>query len=83
MARYRLTVNVDLKPGVLDPQGQAVAGVLRSMGFAVGDVRVGRRVTLDVDADGPEHAQGLARDMAARLLANPVLEDFVVEEDPT
>lgn len=83
MGRYRLTVNVDLKPGVLDPQGQAVAGVLRSMGFAVGDVRVGRRVTLDVDADSPEQAQGLARDMAARLLANPVLEDFVVEEDPT
>lgn len=83
MARYRLTVNVDLKPGVLDPQGQAVGGVLKTLGFSVGDVRVGRRVTLEVDAESLDHAKDLARDMASSLLANPVLEDFVVEEDPT
>lgn len=87
---YRAKVVVRLKPGVLDPQGQAVKGALVGLGYReVADVRVGKflEVTLPGPAgDGagapasgsPEAARALVEEMCRRLLANPVLEDYEV-----
>lgn len=73
--KARVTVN--LKPGVLDPQGRAIHHALESLGFAdIADVRVGRVIELDV-ADGTTAAQ--VEDMARKLLANTVIENFRVE----
>ena len=77
----RVVVTVMPKHGVLDPQGQAVAGALRQLGFAgVGDVRVGRRIELELDGDDPARQ---ARDMCDRLLANALIEDYAVEVAPS
>ncbi|MCL8207902.1 MAG: phosphoribosylformylglycinamidine synthase subunit PurS [Actinomycetia bacterium] len=75
---YTVTVLVELHPHVLDPAGQAVADVLRGMGFLVEDVRMGRVIRLRVPAASAEEARRLASEMADRLLANPVMERFAV-----
>jgi phosphoribosylformylglycinamidine synthase len=70
-------VTVSLKPGVLDPQGRAIAHALEGLGFAgVDDVRVGKVIELDV-ADGTSRAA--IEDMARKLLANTVIENFRVD----
>jgi len=73
--KARVTVN--LKPGVLDPQGRAIHHALEGLGFAqVADVRVGKVIELDV-ADGTTEAE--VAEMARKLLANSVIENFRVE----
>jgi phosphoribosylformylglycinamidine synthase len=70
-------VTVSLKPGVLDPQGRAIHHALEGLGFPqVEDVRVGKVIELDV-ADGTTEDQ--VADMARKLLANTVIENFKVE----
>ena len=75
----RFEVLVQLKPGLLDPQGKAVEGSLPALGWTnVSGVRVGRLVELTIEADSEEAAQSQVEAMAARLLANPVIEEFQV-----
>ena len=79
MSRYRVAVHIVPRRGVLDPQGKAVADALHSLGFeGVRDVRVGRHIVIDADAAEPGAAEAAVREMCARLLANPVTEDFEI-----
>jgi phosphoribosylformylglycinamidine synthase len=79
MSRYRVSVHIVPRRGLLDPQGKAVADALHTLGFgAVREVRVGRHVVVETDADSAESADGMVRDMCERLLANPVTEDFEI-----
>jgi len=67
------------RQGVLDPQGKAVAGGLRSLGFEETDlVRVGRVIDVTVSGLTVEQAQARGEEMAKQLLANAVVEDFDV-----
>ena len=75
----RARVIVRPKPGILDPQGQAVHASLQKLGFGVRDARVGRVVDLDLDtADASTARTDVAR-MCEQLLANPLVESFDVE----
>jgi phosphoribosylformylglycinamidine synthase PurS subunit len=75
--KRRFEVIVDLKQGLADPQGKAIEDALPTMGWSgVADVRVGKHVSLTVDADSEDHARALVEEMARRLLSNPVIEDF-------
>ena len=75
----RFEVLVQLKPGLLDPQGKAVEGSLPAMGWTnVTGVRVGRHVELTIEAESEDVAQAQVQEMAARLLSNPVIEEFQV-----
>lgn len=75
----RVHVRVTLRPSILDPQGQAAQQALARLGLAaVAAVRAGKHFELDVDTDDAAEAEQVARDAAARLLANPVTEDFEV-----
>jgi phosphoribosylformylglycinamidine synthase subunit PurS len=79
MSKYRVAVHIVPRRGVLDPQGKAVADALHSLGFdAVQDVRVGRHLVIDTNAGAPAEAEQAVRAMCARLLANPVTEDFEI-----
>ena len=79
MRAFRVLVQIVPRPGILDPQGTAVAGALRTLGFeSVTDVRVGRFVTVDVRADSADSAIVAVADMCRKLLANPVIEDFII-----
>jgi phosphoribosylformylglycinamidine synthase PurS subunit len=75
----KFEVLVQLKPGLLDPQGKAVEGSLPAMGWTnVRGVRVGRHVELTIEAESEQAAQAQAEEMALRLLSNPVIEDFQI-----
>jgi len=75
--RHRFEVLVQLKPGLLDPQGKAVEGSLPAMGWTnVANVRVGKYIELTVDAVSEGDARAQVEEMARRLLSNPVIEDF-------
>jgi phosphoribosylformylglycinamidine synthase len=64
---------------LLDPQGKAVMNGLHQLGIsAIQDVRVGKHITLSVDATDEAAALSLARQAAQQLLANPVMEFFEV-----
>jgi phosphoribosylformylglycinamidine synthase subunit PurS len=76
----RVKIFVSLKNGVLDPQGKAVEQSLHTLGYKeVHDVRVGKFVELNLQADSREAAAGRIREMCDRLLANPVIENFHYE----
>lgn len=79
MSEFHVEVQVVPRRGILDPQGRAVAGALHSLGFSgVGDVHVGRVITLVLSAASEEEARAAATAMCRQLLANPVTEDFEV-----
>jgi phosphoribosylformylglycinamidine synthase PurS subunit len=75
----RATVLVRPKPGILDPQGEAVENSLRQLGFPVAEARVGRLVDLEVEAGDAEEARARLAEMCERLLANPLIESYEIE----
>ncbi len=73
-------VTVTLKPGVLDPQGKAIEGALASLGFGgVNGVRQGKVFEIDLADADPAAAEAQLREMASRLLANTVIENYKVD----
>lgn len=75
------TVQIKVMPlkELLDPQGKAVMGGLENLGLVgVEDVRVGKNITLQVNAESPEKAKAIAEEASKKLLANPVMEYFEV-----
>jgi phosphoribosylformylglycinamidine synthase PurS subunit len=73
-------VHVSLKPGVLDPQGQAIGNALAGLGFTgVGEVRQGKLIELDLVEADPARARAQVEAMCRGLLANPVIEDYTIE----
>ncbi|MGH3415778.1 MAG: phosphoribosylformylglycinamidine synthase subunit PurS [Actinocrinis sp.] len=80
----RVVVDVMLKPEILDPQGQAVQRALPRLGFdGVVDVRQGKRFEIELDGPADEAALARAREIAERLLANTVIEQYTVAFDTT
>jgi phosphoribosylformylglycinamidine synthase subunit PurS len=76
----KATVFVTLKPGVLDPQGQATSRTLSRLGFdEVSDVRIGKYVVIEIDGQDREAARRRVTEMCEKLIANTVIEDFRVE----
>ena len=77
----RVVVDVMLKPEILDPQGKAVQGALPRLGFeGISDVRQGKRFELEVDGELTDQRLAEVREIAEKLLSNPVIEDFTVRE---
>ena len=76
---YTIQVKVMPLKELLDPQGKAVMGGLGNLGLKnVQDVRIGKNITLQVEADSADAAKGVAEEAARKLLANPVMEYFEV-----
>ncbi|GAB7387773.1 phosphoribosylformylglycinamidine synthase subunit PurS [Bacillaceae bacterium] len=77
---FKATVYVTLKESVLDPQGTAVRKSLHSLGYEeVGEVRIGKYMELEIDAERREAAEERLKEMCEKLLANPVIEDYRFE----
>ena len=76
----RAKVHVSLKNGVLDPQGQAIAAALGTLGFTgIGEVRQGKLIELDLETDDEAKARDEVDAMCRKLLANPVIEKYEIE----
>ena len=79
---YKAKVNVTLRPSILDPKGKAAHHALQNLGLnQVEQVRIGKFIELDVDADSEDAAKEIAEAACAKLLANEVMEDFEITID--
>ena len=78
----KATVLVRPKPGILDPQGQAVESSLRHLGFEVAETRVGRLVDVELDDRRSRRRRATQLEqMCERLLTNPLIESYAIELD--
>lgn len=76
---FAVQVKVMPLKDLLDPQGKAVMGGLGNLGLqAIQDVRIGKNIDLQVEADSAEQARSIAEQAAKKLLANPVMEQFEI-----
>lgn len=79
MSRFRIEIRVTPRKGILDPQGKAIHHALHALGWAqVDDVRVGKAIHIEIEADDDAAARAEAEAMCQKLLANPVTENFEV-----
>ena len=77
---YNVQIKVMLLKDLLDPQGKAVQGGLKNLGLgSVNDVRIGKHITLQIDADSEDSAKRTADDACKKLLVNPVMEYYEIE----
>lgn len=77
---FRVEVVVQLKPVVNDPQGIVVGEGLQRLGFSgVRSTRIGKHITLELDAADEASARAGVADMCERLLRNPVIEDYRID----
>jgi len=80
VSRYRVEIRVTPRPGLLDPEGNAIHHALESLDYGgVEEVRVGKAIYLDLDAGSEEEARATADEMCRKLLANPVTEEYAIE----
>jgi len=77
---YNVQIKVMPLKDLLDPQGKAVLGGLKNLGIeSVEDVRMGKHITLQINADSKDRAKKLADEACKKLLANPVMEFYEIE----
>ena len=77
---YHVQIKVMPLKDLLDPQGKAVLGGLKNLNINnVQDVRVGKHITLDIDASSETEAKAVAEEAATKLLANAVMEFYEIE----
>ena len=78
---YQVKVFIRPKKGILDPQGKAVEGALKSMGYkGVQELRVGKLIEFSLDGQpSAAQAEAVAREMSEKLLSNPIFESFTLK----
>jgi phosphoribosylformylglycinamidine synthase len=74
----KATILVRPKPGILDPQGEAVQSSLRQLGFTVDEARVGRVIDLELDDRDAKTARAELERACEQLLANPLIESYEI-----
>jgi phosphoribosylformylglycinamidine synthase len=80
MKEFKVKVEVKLKPVVLDPQGKTVLTALHNLGYEkVEDARIGKLIELKIMDSDAGNVRERVNDMCKKLLANPVIEDYVVK----
>lgn len=80
MPRFEARIDVTHRPGILDPQGATIERALPALGWHnVSGVSVGKSIHLTVEAGDEASARAQIEEMCARLLTNPVLEDYTLE----
>ena len=79
----KVLVEVFLKEVVLDPQGKTIQKAVQSLGYeTVSSVRAGKIFALNIDSDDPAEAERIAEELARKLLANTVIEDYKIVPAP-
>ncbi|WP_298302153.1 phosphoribosylformylglycinamidine synthase subunit PurS [Hydrotalea sp.] len=77
---YHVQIKVMPLKDLLDPQGKAVLGGLHNLGIqTIKDVRVGKHITLQIEAESENAAKNIAEEASKKLLANPVMEFYEIE----
>ncbi len=77
---FAVHVDVQLRPGIADPQGSTIERSLPTLGFeAISQVRVGKSIRFEIEASDEPTARARVEDLCERFLANPVIEDVTIE----
>lgn len=76
--KYRAKVEVSLKPGHSDPEGETAARLLQELGYTVNAVNVSKVYTILLEAETPEEAKARVEEMCKKLLANPTKDDYTI-----
>ncbi len=77
MKTFKTSVDITLRPGILDVQGKTVEHALHAIEFpTIHNVRMGKFVEFDVQAESADAAQAIAQAACEKLIANPIMEDF-------
>ena len=80
LMRFEVKIEVLPREGIANPEGSTIERTLPALGFeTTGDVRVGKIIRLQVEADSADAAKATVEDMCNRFLSNPVIEDAIVE----
>jgi phosphoribosylformylglycinamidine synthase len=81
--RYRLKIEVSLKPGHSDPEGETTARLLKELGYKVDAVNVSKVYSVVLEAETRKEAETKAEEICKRLLANPTKDNYaiVIEEE--
>ena len=80
LLHFEVRIEVSPREGIANPEGSTIERALPALGFEMtGNVRVGKVIRLQVEADSVDEAQSLVEDMCNRFLTNPVIEDALVE----
>jgi len=76
----KVQVHTTLKEGVLDPQGKAVESALENLGFnGINKIRQGKLFDIDLETNNKEEAEKIIKEICKILLANMVIEDYIVK----
>jgi phosphoribosylformylglycinamidine synthase PurS subunit len=76
--KYRAKIEVSLKPGHSDPEGETAARLLQELGYAVNAVNVSKLYTILLEAPTLKEAKAKAEEMCKRLLANPTKDNYTI-----
>ena len=76
--KYRAKIEVTLKPGHSDPEGETVSRLLKELGYAVDSVNVSKAYSIFLEAQTPKDARAKAEEMSKRLLANPTKDNYTI-----
>jgi len=76
--KYRAKIEVSLKPGHSDPEGETTARLLKELGYAVNTVNVSKAYTVNLEAETQKEAKAKAEEMCKRLLANPTKDNYTI-----
>jgi len=76
--KYRAKIEVSLKPGHSDPEGETASRLLKELGYAVNAVNVSKVYTIFFETETLSAAKGKAEDMCKRLLANPTKDNYTI-----
>ena len=76
--KYRAKIEVSLKPGHSNPEGETTARLLMELGYKVQAVDVSKLYTVHLDASTPSEAKAKAEEMSKRLLANPTKDNYTI-----
>jgi len=76
--RYCLRIEVSLKAGHSDPEGETTSNTLKELGYGVDAVRIGKVYNVVIEAGSQKEARSKADEMCRRLLANPTKDDYAV-----
>jgi len=76
--RYRLRIEVGLKPRHSDPEGETTASLLKELGYKVEAVNVSKVYSVVLEAESRKEAETKAEEMCKRLLANPTKDNYVI-----
>ena len=76
--KYRAKVEVALKPGHSDPEGETISRLLKDLGYTVDSVNVSKVYNIILEAQSPKEARAKAEDMSKRLLTNPTKDNYKI-----